>query len=70
MTIRVVQATVTVAAPDVYGTPTTFTAGQILDIAPGSAWETAIGAGSVPVLAGAALASDQSGSGGPAMANS
>jgi hypothetical protein len=63
MSIRVVQNTVTVAAPgDPYGTQTTFTAGQVLDIAPGSAWETAIGAGNVPVLGGSALVTVQTGS--------
>jgi hypothetical protein len=55
MTIRQVQNTVTVAAPDAYGTPTTFYAGQVLDLAAGGVWETAMGAANVPVLAGNAL---------------
>ena len=44
MSIRVIQATQTVPGPDAYSTPTTFTAGQILDIAPGSHWDTQLGA--------------------------
>jgi hypothetical protein len=56
VSIRTVVNTVTVAAPgDPYGTLTTFTQGQILDLAAGGVWETAIGAGNVPVLSGAAL---------------
>jgi hypothetical protein len=56
MSIRQVVNTVTVAAPgDPYGTLTTFTQGQVLDLAPGGAWETAIGASNVPVLSGQQL---------------
>lgn len=62
MSIRQVQNTVTVAAPDAYGTPTTFYAGQVLDLAPGGTWETLIGAANVPVLAGSTLNSVQTGS--------
>ena len=62
MSIRQVQNTVTVAAPDAYGTPTTFYAGQVLDLAPGGIWETLIGAANVPVLAGSTLNSVQTGS--------
>jgi hypothetical protein len=62
MTIRQVLATVTVAAPDPYSTPTTFYAGQVLDLAPGGVWETLIGAGNVPVLAGNALSNMLTGS--------
>lgn len=54
MTIRQIQATATVPGPDVYATPTTFTAGQILDVAVGSFWDTALGA-NAPALSGAAL---------------
>jgi hypothetical protein len=56
MSIRQVQNTITVAAPnDAYSTQTTFYAGQVLDLAPGGPWETAIGAGNVPVLSGQQL---------------
>ena len=37
------------------------TAGQVLDVAPGSALETAIGAGNLTALTGTALANDQGG---------
>ena len=56
MTIRQVVNTVTVAAPgDPYSTPTTFYAGQVLDLAADGAWETAIGSANVPVLSGTML---------------
>jgi hypothetical protein len=63
MTIRQIQATVTVPGPDVYGTLTTFYSGQILDVAVGSFWDTALGA-NAPVLAGTALTTSQTGTGG------
>lgn len=69
MSIRQVQATVTVAAPDVYGTPTTFYAGQILDMEPGGIWETLVGAANVPVLAGSELTATLNGSGSAATGN-
>lgn len=52
----------TVAVLDAYGTLTTFTARQILDVVPGGTWETLIDAANVPVLAGNALAANQNGS--------
>ena len=54
---------------DAYGTPTTFTAGQVLDVVPGGTWETLIGAANVPVLAGAVLTGYQTGSDSAATAN-
>lgn len=64
MTIRQVNTTVTFPAPDPYGTLTTLTAGTILDVIPGGAWEAAIGAGNLTPLAGTALADDLAGEGG------
>jgi len=61
MSIRMVQSTITVAAPDPYGTPTTFYAGQVLDMVPGGVWETLVGAANVPVLAGNALTANLTG---------
>lgn len=69
MTIRQIAATVTVAGPDAYSTPVTFTQGQVLDIASGSYWDTALG-GNAPVLVGSALVSTQTGSAQAATANS
>jgi hypothetical protein len=60
MTIRQIQATATLAGSDAYSTATTFTAGQILDIQPGSFWDTALGS-NAPVLAGTELASVSTG---------
>ena len=40
---------------------TILTAGQVLDVVPGSAHETAIGTGNLTALTGTALASDQQG---------
>jgi hypothetical protein len=65
MSIRQIQVSATVATPgDPYLTPVMFSAGQLVDVAPGGPWETAIGAGNCPVLSGTVLASDQTGSGG------
>ncbi len=67
MTIRVVNTTVTVPAPgDPYSTPTTFTAGTVLDVTPGGVWEAAIGVGNLTPLAGTAMTDDQQGDGGQA----
>jgi hypothetical protein len=64
MTIRQVSTTVMVPAPgDPYSTPTTFTAGQLLDVEPGGAWEAAIGTGNLTDLSGAELAAGENGSG-------
>jgi hypothetical protein len=60
-----------VAAPaDPYSTPTTFTAGQVLDVTPGGPWEGAIGTGNLTPVTGAVQADDQQGDGGPATDNS
>ena len=64
MSIRQVNTTVTFPAPDAYGTPTTLTAGTILDVIPGGPWELAIGAGNLTALAGTPLADDLQGDGG------
>lgn len=69
MTICVVSpadgsGSVTFAAPDAYGTPTTLTAGTILGVDAGSAWEASIGTQNLTPLAATALADDQQGDGG------
>jgi hypothetical protein len=46
------------------GGTASLTAGTVLDVPPGSALETAIGVANLTPLTGAALASDQQGSGG------
>lgn len=61
MTIRMITSTTTVAAPDPYATAVTFTQGQVLDIPPGSWWDTQLGV-NAPALAGAALVNNQTGS--------
>jgi hypothetical protein len=71
MTMRVVNPSdgsgaVTFPAPDSYGTPTTLTAGTVLDVIPGGPWEAAIGTGNLAPLAGVAQADAQEGTGGPA----
>lgn len=63
MTIRQIAATVSVPGPDAYSTATVFIAGQVLDVAPGSYWDTQLGA-NAPALAGTALTTAQTGTGG------
>jgi hypothetical protein len=63
VSIRQITSTVTVAGPDAYATPTTFYAGQLLDVVPGGYWDTALGA-DAPALAGTALTTAQTGTGG------
>jgi hypothetical protein len=63
-------AAVTFPAPDAYGTPTTLTAGTVLDVISGGPWEAAIGTGNLAPLAGTALADDQQGDGSQATDNS
>jgi hypothetical protein len=67
MTIRQVNTTVTVPAPnDPYSTPTTFYAGQVLDVLPGGPWEAAIGVGNLTPMAAIVLADDIEGVSGEA----
>jgi hypothetical protein len=56
------QQTLTVTQPDdPYETQVTFAAGQVLDVEPGSDWESAIGLSNLSTLAGTTLAADQDG---------
>ncbi len=68
MTIRQIQATQTVPGPDPYSTPTTFTQGQILDIVPGSYFDTQLG-GNAPALTSPQLTGFVTGSDSAATAN-
>lgn len=76
MSMRVITpaggaASVTVTAlNDPYSTQVTFPAGTTLDVVPGGPWETSIGLSNLTALAGNALVTDQTGSGGPATSNS
>ena len=54
--------------PGRYGTPTMFTAGQILDAIPGGVWETLLG-GNITALSGSTLTGYQTGSDGAATGN-
>ncbi len=68
MTIRQIASTVTVAAPDAYSTLTTFTAGQVLDIQPGSYFDTQLGA-NAPALTGPQITAFATGCDSAATAN-
>jgi hypothetical protein len=67
MTIRQVNTTVTVPAPDdPYSTATTFYAGQVLDVLPGGPWEAAIGVQNLTPMSGTVMADDIEGDSGQA----
>jgi hypothetical protein len=67
MTIRQVNTTVTVPAPnDPYSTATTFYASQVLDVLPGGPWEQAIGVGNLTTLSGTVMSDDLEGTSGQA----
>jgi hypothetical protein len=65
VTIRQVNTTVTVTAPDdPYDTQVTIPAGTVMDVEPGGPRESAIGLGNLTDLSGGALTSAQTGSAG------
>jgi hypothetical protein len=55
------QALTVTQPDDPYGTQVTFEAGQVLDVEPGSDWESAIGLANLSTLDGEPLAADQDG---------